>query len=240
MAVETLAHFACVCPAFWEARTADHNQVRAVLAISLKDTLSEDWEVFEETPLTATGLKLQQVPIEAVHQALQDSNNTEADLGNFDLSRWQQDFILVSWKCKQIAVVDLPRQSDVLSVQLEEPYRSKKRKYDPIRSALHHYIREGWTIEILPWVIGICGQADTANLQKALSLLDISQQKWRDIIEDSVLASVRALPYMHRVTQLRWKKLTDDTKWRSRAEGGSTPSTLSFQLKKAREERGEV
>ncbi len=53
--------------------------MRAALAISLKDALSEDWEVFEETPLAATGLKLQQVPIEAVQQALQDSNNTEAD-----------------------------------------------------------------------------------------------------------------------------------------------------------------
>ncbi len=71
-----------------------------VLAISLKDALSKDWEVFEETPLAATGLKLQQVPIEAVQQALQDSNNTEADLGNVDLGRWQPDFILVSWKRK--------------------------------------------------------------------------------------------------------------------------------------------
>jgi hypothetical protein len=53
--MESLAHFdaifACVCLAFREARTAAHNQVRAVvLAISLKDALSEDWEVFEEHP----------------------------------------------------------------------------------------------------------------------------------------------------------------------------------------------
>jgi hypothetical protein len=96
--------------------------------------------------LAATGLKLQQVPIEAVQQALQDSNNAEADLGNVDLSRWQPDFILVSWKRKRIAVVDLTLLSDVLSAQLDEAYRSKKRKYGPVRSALHHYIREGWTI----------------------------------------------------------------------------------------------
>ncbi len=120
--------------------------------------------MFEETPLAATGLKLQQVPIETVQQALQDSDNTEAELGNIDLGRWQPDFILVSWKRKQIAVVDLTRLSDVLSVQLEESYRSKKRKYGPVRSALHHYIREGWTIEIFPWMIDIRGLADTANL----------------------------------------------------------------------------
>ncbi len=50
--------------------------------------------MFEETSLAATGLKLQQVPIEAVQQALQDSNNTDADLGNVDLGRWQLDFII--------------------------------------------------------------------------------------------------------------------------------------------------
>ncbi len=96
--------------------------------------------MFEETPLAATGLKLQQVPIEEVQQALQDSNNTEADLGNVNLGRWQPDFIMVSWKRKRIAVVDLTRPSAVLSVQLEEAYSSKKRKYG---SALHHYTSAG-------------------------------------------------------------------------------------------------
>jgi hypothetical protein len=95
--------------------------------------------------------------------------------------------------------VDLTLPSDLLSVLLEEAYSSKKRKYCPVRSALDHYISEGWTIEILPWVISISGLADMANLQKALSFLDISQQKWRDIIEDSMLASARALAYMHKV-----------------------------------------
>ncbi len=95
--------------------------------------------------------------------------------------------------------MDLTRPSDVFFAQLDEAYSSKTRKYGPIRSALHHYICEGWTIEILPWVIGIRGLTDTASLQKALSFLDISQQKLRDIIEDSVLASVRALAYMHKV-----------------------------------------
>ncbi len=113
--------------------------MRALLAIGLKDALSENWEVFEETPLlAATGLKLKQVPMEAVQQALQDSNTTEADLGSVDLGRWQPDFILVSWKRKRIAVVDLTRPSDVLSAQLEEAYRSKKRKYGPVRSAPLH------------------------------------------------------------------------------------------------------
>jgi hypothetical protein len=50
-------------------------------------------------------------------------------------------------------------------------------------------------------VIGISGLAETTNLQKALSFLDIPKQKWRVIIEDSVLSSVRALASgcMHKI-----------------------------------------
>jgi hypothetical protein len=148
----------------------------------LLKALSEDWDVFEETPLASKGLKLQQVPIEEVQQALRDTDNNETDLENVDLGRWQPDFIVVSWKRKRIAVMDLTRLSDELSVQLEEACRREERKYGPVKPALHHYIREGWTIKILPWVIGIRGLAETAHLQMTLSFLDIPQQKWRAII----------------------------------------------------------
>jgi hypothetical protein len=170
-----------------------------VLAASLKNFLSEDWSVFEETPLASTGLKLQQVPDDEVRLALDATESITPEAGNVQLDRWQPDFILISWKRKRIAVLELTRPSDMLTVQLDEAYRRKKRKYCPIKAALHYYIREGWTIEILPWVIGIRGLADTAHLQTALSFLDIPKQKWAAIIEDSVLASVRALAYMHRI-----------------------------------------
>ncbi len=43
----------------------------------------------------------------------------------------------------------------MLTVQPEEAYRRKIQKYAPILSALQYYIQAGWTIEILPWVVGI-------------------------------------------------------------------------------------
>ncbi len=124
----------------------------------------------------------------------------------------------------------------------------------------------------------IRGMTDTVHLQTALSFLDIPKQKWKAIIEDSVLASVRALAYMHRIRysssnrkptadkveqqvtnartsrkrrcpttasieelRLRWTKLKDNSKWRSRGRPGgcATPSTLSSHIKIARERRGE-
>jgi hypothetical protein len=114
------------------------------------------------------------------------------------------DFTLISWKHKQIAVLELTRLSDMLTVQLDEAYCCKKKNENtvgncPIKSALYHYVCEGWTIEILPWEIGIRGLADIVHLQTALSFLGIPKKEWKAIIEDSVLASVRALTYMHRI-----------------------------------------
>ena len=84
-------------------------------------------------------------------------------------------------------------------MQLAEAYRRKIQKYAPILSALQYYSQAGWTIEILPWVVGIRGLANTKHLPAALAFLDIPRQKWKDMIEDSVLASVRALAYMHTI-----------------------------------------
>jgi hypothetical protein len=123
------------------------------------------------------------------------------------------DFTLISWKHKQIAVLELTRLSDMLTVQLDEAYYCKKRKYCPIKSALYHYVCEGWTIEILPWEIGIRRLADIVHLQTALSFLGIPKKEWKAIIEDSVLASVRALAYMQRI---RYTSSNPWTKWMNR------------------------
>ena len=86
----------------------------------------------------------------------------------------------------------------MLSVQLEQAYRRKIQKSAPILSALQYYIQAGWTIEILP-VVGIQGLANTKHLNAAVAFLDIPRQKWKDMIENSVLPSVRALAYMHTI-----------------------------------------
>ena len=99
-----------------------------------------------------------------------------------DISSWQPDFVLISWKQKKIAILELTRPSDVLTVQSEEAYRRKIQKYPPILSALQYYIQAGWTIEILPWAVGIQGLANTKRLHAALAFLDIPRQKWKDMM----------------------------------------------------------
>ncbi len=54
-------------------------------------------------------------------------------------------------------------------------------------------------IEILPWVVDIRGFVDTKHLYAAFEYLAIPESQWKIMIENSVLASVRALAYMHKI-----------------------------------------
>ncbi len=115
-AIETLTHFACVCPKFREARTAAHNQLSAVVAACLKSSLSEDWlhwHTFEEKSLVATGLPLEKVRVEEVLVARGEATAHATDWDTVDIGRWQPDFVLISLKRKKIAILELTRPSDM-------------------------------------------------------------------------------------------------------------------------------
>ncbi len=119
-----------------------------------------------------------------------------------DISLWQPDFVLVSRKHKRIIMIAIlvPKLPlDVLIAQMEEAYRQKQQKYTPFLSGLQQYNHAGWSIGILQLVIGIIGLADTKHFNVALAFLDIPTPKWKEIIEDSVLESVSAFAYMHKM-----------------------------------------
>jgi len=191
--LETLTHFACVCPQFREARTEAHNQLRTVLASHLRRALAADWQLLEETPLAKSGLRM----ATDVQSAPDGLDPLPAGQHGLDLGRWQPDFILISQERARIAILEVTRPADILTAQLVTAYNTKKSKYAPILPALQYYSDHGWSVEILPWVIGIRGLADTGHLHQALQYLDIPKQRWPLIIADSVLASVRGLAYMH-------------------------------------------
>jgi hypothetical protein len=48
-------------------------------------------------------------------------------------------------------------------------------------------------------LVGVLGFADTKHLHAALEYLAIPESQWKVMIEDSVLVSVRALAYMHKI-----------------------------------------
>jgi hypothetical protein len=53
-----LAQLACVCPQFREARTSAHNKVRTVITSFFFPLVGPQWKVYEESPMSRTGLIL--------------------------------------------------------------------------------------------------------------------------------------------------------------------------------------
>jgi hypothetical protein len=121
--LESLAHFACVCPKFREARTSAHNQVRDVVTFFLTSTLGSEWTVFEETRMTWAGPVLQSTSLATTDQ----------------LGRRQPDWVLVSETHRRIAVVDLCRPSDASPAPLLAAAMRKQHTYSPLVEALRYY-----------------------------------------------------------------------------------------------------
>ena len=205
---ETLAHFACVCPQFREARTSAHNQVRRVVTSFLTPLLQSHWKVYEETPMQHTGLTLRLIPAARVAEALgQDPDPTAAPDAVKDLGRWQPDWVFVSDTKKRIALVDLCRSADGHPHQLVTAGIRKQQRYGCLVEALSHYSDNGWLIHVFPWVVGIRGMIDPRLIGALLGFLNVPPKHWRPAVERTVLASVQALYFLHRV---RFGGLSED------------------------------
>ena len=126
---------------------------------------------------------------------------SDADLeaGRMSLSRWQPDLVAVSFKAKKIAILDVCRPSDTSPGQLQAAYERKMNLYGPLVEALGHYNDSGWSAKILPWVVGARGMVQERAMYHALEFIEVPKTFWRPIIEDTVLASISALAFMHRI-----------------------------------------
>ena len=111
--VETLAHFACSCPQFRDARTKAHDIAWQHITQCIQRYLPLDWSLMVETPLAATGLHIQPVHLPSQESIPRDSgNNISIGAQPCDLGRWRPDAIVISHTRKKIGILDLSRCSD--------------------------------------------------------------------------------------------------------------------------------
>jgi hypothetical protein len=115
------------------------------------------------------------------------------------IGRRQPDWLLVSTEFKRIAIPDLCRPSDVLPIQIPTAAKRKQHAYSPLVEALSYYTEQGWIVHIFPWVVGIRGMIDPVYVESLLKFIGIQRKLWKVAVERSVLASVRAFHYLHKV-----------------------------------------
>jgi len=195
---ETLSHFLSVCSRFHDARTAAHNQIRSQLSVSLRKSLPAGWQLFEETPMLATGLQLRRISTAQVQDSGRPVSDADLAAGETAVGRWRPDFLAVSYSLSKIAIVEVCRPSDVRLERLEAAYQGKLAVYGPLLTALSFYTESGWTVQILPWVVGARGLIQKRHMCNALEFLEVPHRKQQSIIEGTVQASIAALAFMHR------------------------------------------
>ena len=194
---ETLAHFTTICPRFREARTAGHNRVRAQLASLLTKCLDRQWQLFEETPMRSTGLKLQTVSAACMVEAGRLPPGDHSD--SICVGNLQPDLVLVSPSLKRIGLLDLCRPFDSHAELLSAARQRKLRTYGPLLEALRSYLESGWQVLILPWVVGVRGMVDAKSVLEILDFLRVSRQRRAKIVEAVIIESVKALYSLHQI-----------------------------------------
>ena len=115
------------------------------------------------------------------------------------IGRLQPDWLLISEECQRIAIPDLCRPSDVFLPQLQAAAQRKQQAYSPLEEALSYYTEQGWIVHVFPWVVGIRGMLDPAHVESLLKFIGVQQKHWKVAAERSVLASVRAFHFLHKV-----------------------------------------
>ena len=75
----------------------------------------------------------------------------------------------------------------------------KQQAYLPLQEALSFYSDQGWTIHVFPWVVGIRGMIDPSHVHALLKFLELPNRHWHLAVDRTVLASVRAFSFLHKV-----------------------------------------
>jgi hypothetical protein len=154
--------------------------------------------MFEDTFMKNTDLILSLVSATSISYAQQRQMERDAEC-MCCLDQGQPDWVFVSHALKKIAIVDLCRPSDVHPGQLKAASKRKQDGYTTLVSQLCNYKHKRWTVHVFPWVVGISGLIDPSLIVSLLTLLEIPSKHHKAAVEHTILASVKALYFMHQV-----------------------------------------
>jgi hypothetical protein len=153
-------------------------------------------------PMHHTVLHLDRVPASCMITA---GRSLPDDHGNMiNVGRLQPDIVLVARTLKKIGPLEICHPMDEFSSQLQAAIARKPRTYAPLLTALKPYLDDGWQVQILPWVVGVCGLFITSLLLPVFQFLSMPSDGSTKLLEQTTLESVKALylPSLHRTCRL--------------------------------------
>ncbi len=67
----------------------------------------------------------------------------------------------------------------------------------PLKVALQRYPASGWTVEILPWVVGVRGLLEVSVFAPIFKFLSIPNPRRITLLEETALESAKAFYFFH-------------------------------------------
>ena len=145
--------------------------------------------------MSQTGLHLDHVPASCMLAAGRTLPAGHGDMIN--VGRLQPDMILISQKQKRIGLLELCRPMDESPTQLQAAVDRKLQTYAPLKVALQRYPASGWTVEILPWVVGVRGLLKESVFAPIFKFLSIPTPRRITLLEETALESAKAFYFLH-------------------------------------------
>ena len=161
-ASETLAHIQCRCPALKEARIRAHHTLAAMLWGRLTN-LSKEWQIHREVSVAAMSSidaplhyrdTWQRACDDITDQDLEGSDDADTSA---ELLRKRPDALALRWKTKTVAILEFTRGYDWRPNWHTETDQYKTARYLPLRDKLQRCLGDAWSVEVVPFTIGVRG-----------------------------------------------------------------------------------
>ena len=189
---ESLSHVQCVCPALQEARIRAHHNLVTLLWGRLGQA-SPKWVIHRE--MSVMSLLGMEAPLDCRDEwqrAMDDLSDLDLDGPDGDpalgagLLRKRPDGFAINWGRKTVLVLEFTRAFDSRADWHTIVDQHKTGRYTPLRNKLLGCLGLGWSVEIVPFSLGIRGSYDERLWTVALTLFGLQGSKVADLMAELV------------------------------------------------------
>ena len=216
-ASETVSHVQCVCPTLTEARIRAHHNLVMMLWGWLGKA-SPRWTIQREMTVAALG-GLAAPPDchddwQRAVDELQDLDlETEEDrAAAAGLTRKRPDGFAFDWGRRTVLILEFTRAYDWRATWHSDTDELKTERYSPLRDKLSTCLGEGWTVEVVPFTMGVRGSYHEPAWRAALGRFGLKDREVDKCMRALVVKCLEELNELYNVRFAALKLQTGNAK----------------------------
>ena len=188
---ESLSHVQCICPALQDARIRAHHNLVTLLWDRLGQA-SPQWAIHRE--MSIASLLGMEAPLDCRDEwqrAMDDMSDLDLDADGdpalaAGLLRKRPDGLAINWGRKTVLILEFTRAFDSRADWHILVDQHKTERYTSLRNRLQVCLGSGWSVEIMPFSLGIRGSYAEGPWTAALSRFGLHGSKAADLLTELV------------------------------------------------------